>query len=331
MLYCIIEFIRKKADSVMQEKALGQASRSKAGRSDLFKRIRKNKEIYLILSVGIVWYVVFCYLPMGGLSLAFKTYKANKGVWGSPWCGLDNFKFVFQNAQFWAAFWNTIRISLERLLIEFPIPILLALFLNEISHSGYKRVLQTILTFPNFLSWIVVSSVMLNLLGNNGYINTILTSLGGNGVNFLGSPSLFRPVLYLTSIWKSAGWSAIIYMAAISGVGTEQYEAATIDGARKWQKAVYITLPSIKPTIVVMFILAVGGIMNAGFDQIFMLYSALVYDVADIIDTYVYRIGIQKADYSFSTAAGMFKSVIALVMILIVNFVAKKTGNEGIW
>lgn len=311
-----------------KEKAL----RQKTDRSDLIKQILKNREIYLILSVGLIWYIVFCYLPMGGLSLAFKTYKANKGIWASPWCGMENFRFVFQNAQFWEAFANTIRISLGRLAIEFPVPILVALCLNEVTRNGYKRVLQTVLTFPNFLSWIVVSSIMLNLLGNNGYINTILTSLGGNGINFLGSPSLFRPVLYLTSIWKSAGWSAIIYLAAISGVDTEQYEAATIDGARRWQKAAYITLPSIKPTIVVMFILAVGGIMNAGFDQIFNMGSPAVRSASEILDTYIYRITFESAaDFSFSTAVSLFKSLINFTLLIGADRLTKKIGDAGLF
>lgn len=315
-----------------QEKKLASSSSNVKCKNGLIKRIIKYKEIYLILSVGIVWYAIFCYLPMGGLTLAFKTYKANLGVWMSPWCGLDNFQFVFQSPQFFEAFRNTIWISLGRLVIEFPVPILIALMLNEVTQTWYKRVLQTVLTFPNFLSWIVVSSVMLNLLGNSGYINTILSGLGIPEVNFLGNPDTFRPVLYITSIWKSAGWSAIIYMAAISGVDTEQYEAATIDGAKRWQKALYITLPSIKPTVVVMFILAVGGIMNAGFDQIFNMGSPAVRNVSEILDTYIYRITFQSSvDFSFSTAISLFKSVINFALLIGADRLTKKIGEAGLF
>lgn len=298
----------------------------------LLQEILHNKQIYLILLPGIIWYAVFCYLPMGGLSLAFKTYKANLGIWASPWSGLQNYQFVFQDAAFWNALRNTVVISFSRLLFQFPVPVVLALFLNEVRSSSYKRVLQTVLTFPNFLSWVVVASIMLNLLGNGGYINNILTAVGAENINFLGSQSLFRPMLYITENWKSAGWSAIIYMAAISGIDLEQYESATIDGANRFQKAFYITLPSIKSTIVIMFILAVGGIMNAGFDQIFNLGSPAVRDVSDILDTYIYRITFQSSsDFSFSTAISLFKSVVNFVFLISADRIVKAIGENGLF
>ena len=196
----------------------------------------------------------------------------------------------------------------------------------------FKKVAQTLLYLPHFISWVVMAGLIMNFLDpSTGLITALLKSITGKDLQVLTDKALFVPMLIITDIYKTMGWGTIIYFAALSGVDPQLYEAAEIDGARKWKQMINITLPAITPTIVIMLILNCNNIVNAGFDQIFMLYSALVYDVADIIDTYVYRIGIQKADYSFSTAAGMFKSVIALVMILIVNFVAKKTGNEGIW
>lgn len=204
--------------------------------------------------------------------------------------------------------------------------------MNEMRNMQFKKVAQTLLYLPHFISWVVMAGLIMNFLDpSTGLVTALLKSITGKDLQVLTDKALFVPMLIITDIYKTMGWGTIIYFAALSGVDPQLYEAAEIDGARKWKQMINITLPAITPTIVIMLILNCNNIVNAGFDQIFMLYSALVYDVADIIDTYVYRIGIQKADYSFSTAAGMFKSVIALVMILIVNFVAKKTGNEGIW
>ena len=204
--------------------------------------------------------------------------------------------------------------------------------MNEMRNMKFKKVAQTLLYLPHFISWVVMAGLIMNFLDpSTGLVTALLKSITGKDLQVLTDKALFVPMLIITDIYKTMGWGTIIYFAALSGVDPQLYEAAEIDGARKWKQMINITLPAITPTIVIMLILNCNNIVNAGFDQIFMLYSALVYDVADIIDTYVYRIGIQKADYSFSTAAGMFKSVIALVMILIVNFVAKKTGNEGIW
>lgn len=229
-------------------------------------------------------------------------------------------------------FYNTLYISILKMVCGFPIPIILALMMNEMRNMQFKKVAQTLLYLPHFISWVVMAGLIMNFLDpSTGLVTALLKSITGKDLQVLTDKALFVPMLIITDIYKTMGWGTIIYFAALSGVDPQLYEAAEIDGARKWKQMINITLPAITPTIVIMLILNCNNIVNAGFDQIFMLYSALVYDVADIIDTYVYRIGIQKADYSFSTAAGMFKSIIALVMILIVNFVAKKTGNEGIW
>ena len=305
---------------------------AQAKKKSLGKRILLNWQVYLLLLPGLIWYTIFCYIPIGGLSLAFKDYKANLGIWGSPWVGLANYDFVMRDPDFFQALGNTIVISLSRLIFQFPVPIILALLINEIRSTRYRKVLQTVFTFPHFLSWVIIASIMLNLLGNSGTVNSMLKVFGMEPVNFLGDESLFRPLLYISENWKSAGWSAIIYMAAIAGIDTEQYEAATIDGAGRLQKMLYITLPSIKATIVVMFILAVGGIMNAGFDQIFNLSNAAVRDVSDILDTYIYRITFQSsADFSFSTAIALFKSIINFIFLISCDRISKLVGETGLF
>ena len=295
------------------------------------KDVVRDKWLYLLLLPGMVFMLIFRYIPIFGNVIAFMEYNPYDMA-GSTWVGFDQFIKLFQKPAFMKVFGNTLYISILKMVCGFPIPIILALMMNEMRNMKFKKVSQTLLYLPHFISWVVMAGLIMNMLDpTTGLVTAILKFFTGKDLQVLTDKSLFVPMLIITDIYKGMGWGTIIYFAALSGVDPQLYEAAEIDGARKWKQLLHITLPSITPTIVIMLILNCNNIVNAGFDQIFMLYSALVYDVADIIDTYVYRIGIQKADYSFSTAAGMFKSVIALVMILIVNFVAKKTGNEGIW
>lgn len=295
------------------------------------KDVIRDKWLYLLLLPGIVFLIIFRYIPIFGNVIAFMDYNpydASQNVW----VGLKHFQDLLTRPQFLQVFGNTLYISILKMVCGFPIPIILALMMNEMKNLKFKKVAQTLLYLPNFISWVVLAGLIMNMLDpDTGLVTGIINSISGEKIQVLTDTRYFVPMLIITDIYKGAGWGTIIYFAALSGVDPQLYEAAEIDGARKWKQLLHITLPSITPTIVVMLILSCNNIVNAGFDQIFMLYSATVYSVADIIDTYVYRIGIQRADYSFSTAAGLFKSVIALVMILIVNTVAKKTGNEGIW
>ena len=295
------------------------------------KDVIRDKWLYLLLLPGIVFLIIFRYIPIFGNVIAFMDYNpydASQNVW----VGLKHFQDLLTRPQFLQVFGNTLYISILKMVCGFPIPIILALMMNEMKNLKFKKVAQTLLYLPNFISWVVLAGLIMNMLDpDTGVVTGIINSIAGENVQVLTDTRYFVPMLIVTDIYKGAGWGTIIYFAALSGVDPQLYEAAEIDGARKWKQLLHITLPSITPTIVVMLILSCNNIVNAGFDQIFMLYSALVFSVADIIDTYVYRIGIQNADYSFSTAAGLFKSVIAFVMILIVNTVAKKTGNEGIW
>ena len=295
------------------------------------KDVIRDKWLYLLLLPGIVFLIIFRYIPIFGNVIAFMDYNpydASQNVW----VGLKHFQDLLTRPQFLQVFGNTLYISILKMVCGFPIPIILALMMNEMKNLKFKKVAQTLLYLPNFISWVVLAGLIMNMLDpDTGLVTSIINSISGEKIQVLTDTRYFVPMLIITDIYKGAGWGTIIYFAALSGVDPQLYEAAEIDGARKWKQLFHITLPSITPTIVVMLILSCNNIVNAGFDQIFMLYTATVYSVADIIDTYLYRIGIQRADYSFSTAAGLFKSVIALVMILIVNTVAKKTGNEGIW
>ncbi|MDR2103146.1 MAG: ABC transporter permease subunit [Treponema sp.] len=291
----------------------------------------KYRIIYTLLLPGLIWYIIFAYLPMGGLSLAFKTFKANLGIWRSPWAGFENFTYVFRDAGFWRALWKTIYINVGRLVFQFPAPIILALLFNEFKMAKYKRILQTMFTFPHFFSWIIVASIVTNILSIDGLVNQVIMTLGGRPVSFLGSPAFFVPMLYITDIWKFAGYGSIVYLAAISAIDSEQYEAAEIDGANRWHQLVHITVPSIMPTIVVMFILAAGSLMTVGFDQIFNLSNAAVKDTAEVLDMYIYRITFQSAaDFSFSTAVSLFRSVINMALLLGANKLSKMMGGTGL-
>ncbi len=298
----------------------------------LHRRILRNWETYVLLLPGLVWYFIFCYMPMGGLTLAFKSYKANLGILGSPWVGLSNYEYVFNDPAFFQALINTLIISAVRILVEFPVPIILALLLGEIRRKGYQKALQTIYTFPNFLSWVVVAGVMINVFESSGLVNGLIVSLGGEEVNFLSSSTSMFVLLFVTNIWKSAGWSSIIYLAAIAGIDSEQYEAATIDGASRFQQMIYITLPSLLPTISVMLILQIGNMMNAGFDQIFNLSNPAVEESLDVLDTYIYRITFQaSADFSFSTAISLMKSLVNFLLVILANFSSKRLTDNGLF
>lgn len=296
------------------------------------KNIVKNKEKYLLVLPGMVWYIIFAYIPIYGLTLAFKRFLAREGIFGSPWIGLANFENVFADPAFLQSIFTTLRINAGRLIFVFPFPIILALIINEVRLGRSKKILQSVFTFPHFLSWVIVASVMIKILGQNGLVNSLLDALfGTTPIRFLGTPSYFQPLVYLTDMWKSAGWSAIIYMAAISGIDAEQYEAAEIDGSTRIQRMRYITLPGIKPTIVVLFILAVGYLMTQGFEQIFNLSNPATIRVAEILDMYIYRITFRGGvDFSFSAAVALIRSVVNFVLLLTVDRIIKAIGGTGL-
>ena len=313
----------------MKERTGMNASR----RRMVCKQLKNDWMLYALLLPVLLWYIIFCYLPMGGITLAFRNYRYDMGLWHSPWVGLLHFKTLFQDAEFWRAFSNTLIFSFGKLLFHFPIPIIVAILLNEIRHPRVKKFFQTVFTFPHFISWVVLSGILINMFASNGIINQLLGQMGFEQIAPLMSLSAFRPFIWISNIWKEFGWDAIIYMAALTAIDPQLYEAASIDGANRLQKMLHITWPGIRSTVCIMLILQVGGIMSgASFDQIFNLYSAPVYPVADIIDTYVYRQSFMTGtNFGYTTAIGLLKSVIGVVMIWTANKVTTKLGEDGLF
>lgn len=301
-------------------------------RQPLGKHIARNKYLYMLLVPGVLYFIVFSYMPLYGIQLAFKSFNLREGIWGSPFVGFDNFKVLLDDAQFLQVFRNTLEISLLKIVFGFPIPILIAILINELISIRFKRFLQTVFTFPYFLSWVIVSGIFLNLLRSDGAINGLLDMIGTEKLPFMTDPFLFRIVVVFSSIWKEAGWSCIMYMAAIASINPTLYEAAMVDGANRWQKIAHITWPGLQNMAAILLILTIGNVMNAGFEQIFNLYNPAVFDTAEILDTYVYRITFQLAgDYSFSTAVGLFKGVINCILLLIANYIVKKMGRSTLF
>jgi putative aldouronate transport system permease protein len=299
-------------------------------RQQLKKDIWHYRKLYPLALFGIAFFIVFAYVPMYGIQLAFKDYSIKLGVTGSEWVGLKNFETLFRRTEFWNAVKNTLIISFLKLVITFPVPILLAIGLNEIVSSKLKKTLQIIFTLPHFLSWITISGIMLALFATDGMLNNLILTLGGSPVKWLSNGPIFIAVLIFTEIWKGAGWTCIIYMAAIAGIDPELYESAKIDGANRLKCAIHITWPSIKGTAAILLIMQVGRAMNANFDQIFNLYNPTVYNVADIIDTYIYRITfLQSANYGVSTAIGLFKGLTNCILLLSANYIVGKMNKES--
>jgi len=301
-------------------------------RLSLGKRVWRARYLYLLMLPGIVFYVVFRYMPMGGIVMAFQNYKARLGILGSDWVGLDNFRRMFITPRAMDSIFNTLRISFSSLLITMPAPFILALLINEMRMPRIKKIYQTIYTFPHFLSWVIVSSLMINLFSTNGAVNGVIASLGGDKIPFLASTELARPMLYMTSLWKGVGWNTIVYLAAISGIDPALYEAATIDGANRMQRVRYITVPAMKELLIVLVIMAIGNLMDSGFEQIYNLRNDVTRLAMDTLDTYVYDITFgAKPNYSFSAAVSLFKSVVNIILLLASDRLAKAVAGQGIF
>ena len=291
--------------------------------------------IYLMLLPCLAYFIIFKYVPMYGIQLAFKDFKI-AGIAASPWNNFEHFKYMMSEPQFLPALRNTLIISFYRILFGFPFPILLAIMINEVYMPRYKRVLQTIYTFPHFLTWVVMAGIMLNLLGSTGMVRKVseifVPGIGENW-NLMYNKNAFRTILVVSDIWKEAGWGTIIYLAAITGIDQSLYEAATIDGANRFQRIWYITLPGMINMIAIQFVLRVGAVMEGGFDQVFNLYTAPVYETGDIIDTYIYRLSFIKStgiNLGFTTAVGLFKNVINFILLMLANGVTKALGQETV-
>lgn len=294
--------------------------------------VKKSRVLYLLLIIPVLHLIVFSYLPMYGVIIAFKDFRIMKGILGSPWNDFEHFRTLLTDPFFKRAFFNTIKISLLRLIFGFPAPIIFALLLNEVAALKFKKTVQTISYLPHFISWVVIGGLFRSLLSSrDGAINYLIVLFGGKPINILAEPVGFIVTLIVTGIWQGVGWGSIIYLASISSIDPGLYDSARIDGANRFQMALKITIPSITNSIVILYILSLGGILSAGFDQVFNLYNPLVYPVADIIDTFVFRKGIVEARYDFSAAVGLFKNVVGVGLVLLSNAVIRKRSEYSLW
>ena len=299
-----------------------------------WKQIRSDKLLYLLLLPVIAWYLIFAYLPMGGLSLAFKNFRYDMGLWASPWIGFEHFSKMFEDKDFWNALKNTLVFAAGKICILFPMPVILAVLLNEMRANKTKKFFQTVFTFPHFITWVVLAGILINMFGSNGMVNASLSALGFQKISPLSDSSMFRPFIWLSALRKDIGWDSIIYLAAFAGIDPGLYEAASIDGANRFQKMIHISWPGIRGTVAIMFILAVGSLMTNGasFDQVFNLYSEPVYNVADTLDTFVYRSSFSiGTNFGYTTAVGFLKSVINVILITVTNKIVTKTGESGLF
>lgn len=297
-------------------------------------RMWKYKSFYFFLLPALIWYAIFHYYPMYGVLIAFKNFKFNLGILGSEWVGLRYFNNFLGDSYFWNIVKNTLVISVLKLVCGFPAPIILALFINEMRNMRYKKVVQTLSYLPHFVSWVVVIALLTKLLSpNNGAINELRHALNPNAtpVFYLGEPGWFYPIIVLSDIWKNIGWGSIIYLAALTAIDPEQYEAAELDGANRWQKMGHITLPGIYPTIGILMILSLSGILNAGFDQIYLIQKPSTLHLGEVLDTYVLKRGLQQGQFSYSTAVGIFRSVISMILIITVNAMSRKFSDVSLW
>lgn len=304
----------------------------KPPRAGKWMRWYQYRYLYLLGLPGIVFFLIFKYIPMGGILIAFQNYSPIRGMLESDWVGFAHFARLFNEPDFWMIFRNTLMLSVLGIIFLFPAPILLALLLNEVRNKAYKRTVQTIIYLPHFISWVVIVSLTFVFLSTEvGLVNKLLVALGFDKVRFMMSENYFYPIVLLQGLWKDVGWNTIIYLAAIAGVNPALYEAAEIDGAGRLSKVWNVTIPSIVPTVIILFILGLGNILEVNFEQLWLMQNPLVLNVAEVFDTYVYKVGIQGGQFSYSTAVGIFKSFVGLVLIVGANYWIRKKGYEGIW
>lgn len=318
---------------MVREKGTGGGAISvQEDKEPFLKYMLRHKWMYLLMLPGIFYFIIFKYVPMAGLVISFQNYSPFLGIAGSEWVGTEHFKTFFMNPDFGMLFFNTFSIAILNLVFFFPMPIVLALLLNEIKNKLVKKSIQTMIYIPHFISMVIVASLTFTLLNTeNGAVNQIIYAMTGHKLEFLSDPQYFRWIIVIQNIWKETGWGMIIFLAALAGVDTQLYEAASVDGAGKMKQMWHITLPAIKSTIIIMLILKVGTLLNTGFEQIFLMKNSLNSSVAEVFDTYVYTLGIAQGAFSYSTAVGLFKSVVATVMVLSTNWFCKKCGETGLY
>ena len=313
----------------MKTNAISPLAKSKAAGWSYFWA---KRYLYLLLVPCVVYFIVFKYAPMYGLTLAFRDFKFSRGVMGSPWVGWDNFEYLFGLDAFYRVLWNSLYLSLLKITVYFPIPILLTLAMNEVPFLRFKRLAQTTVYLPYFISWVVIGGILVNLLSPSwGVVNSLIKALGGQPVFFLGSDQYFRGISIASHVWKNTGWDTIIYLAAVTAINPELYEAATIDGASRLQRIWHITLPCIRSTIVILLLINIGNLLNNGFEQIYILQNASNLMVSEVFETYTYRLGIINGRFSFAITAGLFSSIVGFTLLVLANLGAKAIGEEGIF
>ncbi len=290
----------------------------------------RQRAYHIMLLPGIILVFIYSYLPFYGMIIAFQDYNPGQGF-NSPWVGMEVFQHVFNQPNFLRTIWNTLYMSIFKIIGGIVVPVTFALLLNEVSRSLIKRTFQTFVYLPNFLSWVIMAGIMIDILGSQGIVNSFLALFGVGPISFLGDPSIFPWTMIITDVWKGFGFGTVVYLAALTSIDPGLYEAAIIDGASRWKQTIYITLPLLMPMIILMSVLALGNVLNAGFDQIYNLYSPAVYETGDIIDTYVYRLGIQQAQYSVGTAVGLFKSIISCVLVVLSYILAYRVAGYRIF
>lgn len=301
-------------------------------RNGLMNRLIRDKWLYIFLIPFLLWYVLFAYVPMYGLQIAFKDYNLFKGITESPWVGMEHFKTFFESPYFFRLLKNTIIISLMNLVFAFPLSVIFALMLNEVKNKWFKKTVQTVTYLPYFISIVVVTGIVTSFLApSNGIVNIIIAKLGGEKQYFLMQKESFRWIYLLMNIWKDTGYNSIVYIAALAAVDSELYEVASIDGAGKLRQILHVSLPGILPTVIIMFILKLGTIMEVGYEAIILLYQPATYETADVISTFVYRTGLLEGKYDYATAIGLFNAVIALVLVLTVNHFSNRLAETGLW
>ncbi len=300
-------------------------------RRSFIQKVKRSGFLYLLFLLPLAYYVIFCYWPMYGVTIAFKDFKIRRGILGSDWVGFEHFERFITDPYFWKLVRNTLLLNIYNVIFGFPAPIILALLMNELRNAGFKRVVQTVSYLPHFISTVVVVGMIVNFLSSGGFLNNMLKSLGMQSVQFLVEPQWFRTIYIVSGIWQEIGWGTIIYLAALAGVDVEQYEAAVIDGAGRFRQILNITIPGIAPTISIMLILRLGNIMGVGFEKILLLYNGATYETADVIATYVYRRGLLDSDFSYGTAIGLFQSGIGIFFLLTANAISRRLSETSLW
>ncbi|MFC4776568.1 ABC transporter permease [Paenibacillus sp. GCM10023252] len=311
---------------------IAKQAQLRAAAAVLWREVKRDRLLYALALPMIVFFILFKYYPMWGVLIAFQDFSPYLGFSKSPWVGLDHFQRFFSHSDFPMLFRNTLMISLLNLLFFFPLPIIISLMLNELRSVAYKRFVQTMIYLPHFLSWVIIAGITYLLLSQSeGIVNKLIAAAGGTKIDFLTNPDTFWLLLTVQSIWKEAGWGTIIFLAAMASIDPQMYEAARIDGASRLRQAWHVTLPAIRSIILILLILQIGNILDVGFEQVYLMMNGAVSQVADVFDTYVYRTGIQNAEFSYSTAIGLFKSVVGVILVLGANKLAKKFGEEGVY